>query len=97
MGSLPDFKPVSILALTAVFGGIGVIIDWAMKEDWKLGAVCLLFPPHLLYDIPTRWGPRIKLNSVTDGWSPAVRESWLSRRRARLGRGTTLSQVTPIV
>ena len=98
MASLPDFKPVSILALIAVFGVIGVLIDWAMKEDWKLGAVCLLVPRLLLYDISTRWGPMIKLNSVTDGWSPAVRESWLSRRRGRVwGGGTTLSQVTPIV
>jgi hypothetical protein len=42
--------------LIAVFGGIGLIIYMAMKEDWKLGVACILFPPFLIYYIPTRWG-----------------------------------------
>jgi hypothetical protein len=45
-----------IVSLISVFCGIGVIIYWAMKEDWKLGVASLLFPPFLLYYIPTRWG-----------------------------------------
>jgi hypothetical protein len=44
-----------VVSLIAVFGGIGLIIYMAMKEDWKLGVACLLFPPFLLYYIPTRW------------------------------------------
>jgi hypothetical protein len=44
-----------IVSLIAVFGGIGLIIYLAMKEDWKLGVACLLFPPFLLYYIPSRW------------------------------------------
>ena len=45
-----------VVSKIAVFGGIGVIIYFAMKEDWKLGVACLLCPLFLLYFIPTRWG-----------------------------------------
>lgn len=45
-----------VVSLIAVFGGVGLIVYWAFKEDWKLGAACLVFPPFLLYYIPTRWG-----------------------------------------
>ena len=45
-----------IVSLISVFGGIGVIICWAMKEDWKLGVASLLVPAFLLYYVPTRWG-----------------------------------------
>ena len=40
-----------VVSLIAVFGGIGVIIYWAMKEDWKLGVVMSPLPavPALLY------------------------------------------------
>ncbi len=44
-----------IVSLIAVLGGIGVIIYLALKEDWKLGVACILFPPFLVYYIPTRW------------------------------------------
>ncbi len=45
-----------VVSLIAVFGGIGLIIYLAMKEDWKLGVACILFPPFLIYYISTRWG-----------------------------------------
>ena len=44
-----------VISLIAVFGGIGVIIYFALKEDWRLGVACLLFWPFLLYYIPSRW------------------------------------------
>lgn len=44
-----------IVSLIGVFGGIGLIIYLAFKEDWKLGVAGLLFLPFLLYYIPTRW------------------------------------------
>jgi uncharacterized membrane protein len=37
-----------VVSLIAVFCGIGVIIYCAIKVDWKLAVVCLLFPPLLL-------------------------------------------------
>ena len=45
-----------VVSPIAVLYGIGLIVYLAMKEDWKLGVACLLFPPFLLYYIPTRWG-----------------------------------------
>ena len=44
-----------IVSLIGVFGGVGLIDYRAFKEDWKLGLACFLFPPFLLYYIPTRW------------------------------------------
>ena len=45
-----------IVSLCGVFGGVGLIIYLAFKEDWKLGVAGLLFLPFLLYYVPTRWG-----------------------------------------
>jgi hypothetical protein len=44
-----------LVSFVGVFGGVGLIIYLAFKEDWKLGTVSLLFLPFLLYYIPTRW------------------------------------------
>jgi hypothetical protein len=44
-----------IVSLIAVFGGVGLIDYLAFKENWKLGVACFLFPPFLLYYVPTRW------------------------------------------
>ena len=44
-----------IVSLIGVFGGVGLIIYRAFKEDWKLGVVGFLFLPFLVYYIPTRW------------------------------------------